>query len=117
LYSDLRNSHQCYHPLHSQQLSISNEADFSTHTYQQDFHVAPNPKKTITLDVPGKQGRYVKIQLPTWGYVSLAEVQVMGIDPVHFSEVDYSRAQNDFGGVLGVSTITRCIRCVFASMI
>jgi hypothetical protein len=42
--------------------SISNEADFSTHTYQQDFHVAPNPKKTITLDMPGKQGRYVKIQ-------------------------------------------------------
>jgi hypothetical protein len=40
-----------------------------------------------------------KIQLPTWGYVSLAEVQVMGIDPVHFSEVDYSSAQNDFGGV------------------
>jgi hypothetical protein len=32
-------------------------------------------------------------------YLSLAEVQVMGVDPLHFSEVDYSSAQNDFGGV------------------
>jgi hypothetical protein len=31
-------------------ISISNKADFSTHTYQQDFHVAPNPKKIIQLD-------------------------------------------------------------------
>ncbi len=89
----------CVNRLSTYRVSISNEADFSTHTYQQDFHVAPNPKKTITLDMPGKQGRYVKIQLPTWGYLSLAEVQVMGTDPVHFSEVDYSSAQSDFGGV------------------
>ncbi|SSC10332.1 discoidin domain-containing protein [thiotrophic endosymbiont of Bathymodiolus puteoserpentis (Logatchev)] len=81
------------------QVSISNEADFSTHTYQQDFHVTPNPKKTIELDAPGKQGRYVKIQLPTWSYLSLAEVQVIGSDPLHFAEVDYSSAQSDFGGV------------------
>jgi hypothetical protein len=47
--------------LSTYRVSISNEADFSTHTYQQDFHVAPNPKKTITLDMPGKQGRYVKL--------------------------------------------------------
>jgi hypothetical protein len=31
-------------------------------------------------------------------YLSLAEVQVMGVDPLHFSEVDYSSAQNDFNG-------------------
>jgi hypothetical protein len=40
-----------------------NKADFSTHTYQQDFHVAPNPRKIIQLDASGKQGRYVRIQL------------------------------------------------------
>jgi hypothetical protein len=27
--------------------------------YQQDSHVAPNPKTNIKLDAPGKQGRYV----------------------------------------------------------
>jgi hypothetical protein len=29
------------------------------HAYQQDFHVAPNPRKIIQLDASGKQGRYV----------------------------------------------------------
>jgi hypothetical protein len=43
------------------QVSISNKADFSTHTYQQDFHVAPNPRKIIQLDASGKQGSYVRI--------------------------------------------------------
>jgi hypothetical protein len=38
---------------------LPNKADFSTHIYQQDFHVAPNPKKIIQLDASGKQGRYV----------------------------------------------------------
>jgi hypothetical protein len=28
-----------------------------------------------------------------------AEVQVMGVDPLRFPEVDYSSAQNDFGGL------------------
>jgi archaellum component FlaG (FlaF/FlaG flagellin family) len=42
--------------LSNYQVSISNKADFSTHTYQQDFHVAPNPKKIIQLDASGKQG-------------------------------------------------------------
>ena len=46
----------------------------------------------------GKQGRYVKIQLLDNDYLSLAEVQVMGVDPLHFAEVDYSSAQNDFNG-------------------
>ncbi|VVM24676.1 hypothetical protein BSPWISOXPB_6545 [uncultured Gammaproteobacteria bacterium] len=32
-------------------------------------------------------------------YLSLAEVQVMGVDPLHFAEVDYSSVQNDFDGV------------------
>jgi hypothetical protein len=48
--------------LSNYQVSISNKADFSTHTYQQDFHVAPNPKKIIQLDASGKQGRYVRQQ-------------------------------------------------------
>ncbi|CAC9437354.1 hypothetical protein [uncultured Gammaproteobacteria bacterium] len=89
----------CVNRLSNYQVSISNKADFSTHTYQQDFHVAPNPRKIIQLDASGKQGRYVRIQLLDKDYLSLAEVQVMGVDPLHFSEVDYSSAQNDFGGV------------------
>jgi hypothetical protein len=32
-------------------------------------------------------------------YLSLAEVQVMGVDPLRFPEVDTSSAQNDFGGL------------------
>jgi hypothetical protein len=48
--------------MHLHNLSISNKADFSTHIYQQDFHVAPNPKKIIQLDASGKQGRYVRIK-------------------------------------------------------
>jgi hypothetical protein len=32
-------------------------------------------------------------------YLSLAEVQVMGVDPLRFAEVDYSSSeQNDFDG-------------------
>jgi hypothetical protein len=50
-------------------------------TAQQDFHVAPNPRKIIQLDASGKQGRYVRIQLLDKDYLSLAEVQVMGVDP------------------------------------
>jgi archaellum component FlaG (FlaF/FlaG flagellin family) len=41
--------------LRNYQVSISDKADFSTHTYQQDFHVAPNPKKIIQLNASGKQ--------------------------------------------------------------
>ncbi len=89
----------CTNRLSNYQVSISNKADFSTHTYQQDFHVAPNPKKTIKLDASGKQGRYVRIQLLDKNYLSLAEVQVIGSDPLNFAKVDYSSAQNDFGGV------------------
>ncbi|WP_180324180.1 galactose-binding domain-containing protein, partial [bacterium endosymbiont of Bathymodiolus sp. 5 South] len=51
----------CVNRLSNYQVSISNKADFSTHTYQQDFHVAPNPRKIIQLDASGKQGRYVRI--------------------------------------------------------
>ncbi|CAC9510629.1 putative lipoprotein [uncultured Gammaproteobacteria bacterium] len=89
----------CANRLSNYQVSISDKADFSTHTYQQDFHVAPNPKKIIQLDASGKQGRYVRIQLLDKNYLSLAEVQVMGVDPLRFPEVDYSSAQNDFGGL------------------
>ncbi len=88
----------CANRLSNYQVSISDKADFSTHTYQQDFHVAPNPKTNIKLDAPGKQGRYVRIKLLDKNYLSLAEVQVMGVDPLRFPEVDYSSVQNDFGG-------------------
>jgi hypothetical protein len=43
--------------------------------------------------------RYVRIQLLDSDYLSLAEVQVMGVDSLRFPEVDYSSAQNDFGGI------------------
>ncbi len=89
----------CVDRLSNYQVSISDKADFSTHTYQQDFHVVPNPKKIIQLDASGKQGRYVRIQLLDKNYLSLAEVQVMGVDPLRFVKVDYSSARNDFGGV------------------
>ena len=89
----------CVNRLSNYQVSISDKVDFSTHTYQQDFHVAPNPRKIIQLDASGKQGRYVRIQLLDSDYLSLAEVQVMGVDSLRFPEVDYSSAQNDFGGI------------------
>jgi hypothetical protein len=46
----------------------------------------------MPLNTLGKQGRYVRIQLLDKGYLSLAEVQVMGgsVDSLRFSEVDYS---------------------------
>ena len=88
----------CADRLSNYQVSVSDKADFSTHIYQQDFHVAPNPKKTIKLDASGKQGRYVRIQLLDQNYLSLAEVQVMGIDPLRFAKVDYSSTHNDFDG-------------------
>ena len=93
-----RTDYCCVNRLSNYQVSISNKADFSTHTYQQDFRVAPNPKKTIRLDASDKQGRYVRIQLLDKDYLSLAEVQVMGVDPLHFAKVNYSSARNDFGG-------------------
>ncbi|VVM18578.1 hypothetical protein BSPWISOXPB_1629 [uncultured Gammaproteobacteria bacterium] len=88
----------CANRLSNYQVSISDKADFSTHIYQQDFHVAPNPKKIIQLDASGKQGRYVRIQLLDKDYLSLAEVQVMGVDPLRFAEVDVSSALNNFVG-------------------
>jgi hypothetical protein len=37
------------------------------------------------VDASGKQGRYVRIQLLDKDYLSLAEVQVMGVDPLRFA--------------------------------
>jgi hypothetical protein len=34
----------------------------------------------------------------SFDYLSLAEVQVMGIDPLRFAKVDYSSTHNDFDG-------------------
>jgi hypothetical protein len=45
----------CVNRLSNYQVSISNKADFSTHIYQQDFHVAPNPRKIIQLDASGSE--------------------------------------------------------------
>jgi archaellum component FlaG (FlaF/FlaG flagellin family) len=53
----------CVNRLSNYQVSISDKADFSTHTHQQDFHVAPDPKKIIQLGISGKRGRYVRVQL------------------------------------------------------
>ena len=80
----------CVDRLSNYQVSVSNTADFSTRVYRKDFHVTPNPKKIIKLGTQGKQGRYVRIQLLDKNYLSLAEVQVMGVDLLRFSEVDYS---------------------------
>ncbi|VVH66677.1 hypothetical protein BSPLISOX_3212 [uncultured Gammaproteobacteria bacterium] len=70
----------CANRLSNYQVSISNKANFSTHVYQRGFHVTPNPKKIIQLKASGKQGRYVRIQLLDKNYLSLAEVQVIGVD-------------------------------------
>jgi hypothetical protein len=51
----------------------------STDTYQADFAYAPNPKAIIDSGKQGKQGRYVKIQLLGKNYLSLAEVEVIGL--------------------------------------
>ncbi|CAC9517820.1 hypothetical protein [uncultured Gammaproteobacteria bacterium] len=89
----------CVDRLSNYQVSVSNTADFSTRVYRKDFHVTPNPKKIIKLGTQGKQGRYVRIQLLDKNYLSLAEVQVMGVDLLRFSEVDYSSYFNDFDGL------------------
>ncbi|CAC9585911.1 hypothetical protein, partial [uncultured Gammaproteobacteria bacterium] len=89
----------CVDRLSNYQVSVSNTADFSTHVYRKDFHVTPNPKKIIKLGTQGKQGRYVRVQLLDKNFLSLAEVQVMGVDLLRFSEVDYSSYFNDFDGL------------------
>jgi hypothetical protein len=46
--------------------------------------------------------RYVRIQLLDKNYLSLAEVQVMGVNilnSLRFPEVDTSSARNDFSGL------------------
>jgi hypothetical protein len=47
----------CADRLSNYQVSISNKADFSTHTYQQDFHVAPNPKHQCCHPLHNQQQR------------------------------------------------------------
>ncbi|VVM24609.1 hypothetical protein BSPWISOXPB_5003 [uncultured Gammaproteobacteria bacterium] len=37
-------------------------------------------QKNHSINASGKQGRYVRIQLLDKNYLSLAEVQVMGVD-------------------------------------
>jgi hypothetical protein len=54
--------------------------------------IEPSALRGVQLDASGKQGRYVRIQLLDKDYLSLAEVQVMGVDPLRFSEVDLSSA-------------------------
>jgi hypothetical protein len=80
----------CKDRLSNYRVSISSTADFSTYTYQQDFHGAPNPKKSIKLGAHDKQGRYVRIQLLDNNYLSLAEVQVMGVGALFLLGVCYA---------------------------
>jgi hypothetical protein len=42
-------------------------------------------------------------------YLSLAEVQVMGVDLLRFAKVDYSSAQND------IAFVNRYTKCTCAS--
>lgn len=70
----------CKKRLKNYRVSISTKVNFKTHTYQQDFHDVPDPKKSIFLGRQGIQGRYVKIQLLGKNFLSLAEVRVMGSD-------------------------------------
>jgi hypothetical protein len=72
----------CKDRLTNYQVSVSNNADFTTTTYQQDFHTYPNSRQVIDLRLPRIQGSYVKIQLLGNNYLSLAEVQVLGYDLV-----------------------------------
>ena len=72
----------CKDRLSNYRVSISNNAGFATTTYQQDFHVFPNPKQMINLSLPSVQGGYVRIQLLDDNYLSLAEVQIMGSDMI-----------------------------------
>ena len=68
----------CKGRLTNYRVSVATDADFNTITYQQDFHVYPNPSTTIDLGDEGIQGRYVKVQLLNKNSLSLAEVQVIG---------------------------------------
>jgi hypothetical protein len=64
-------------------------------TYQKDFHSAPNPTATIDLGIEGIEGRYVKIQLLNKDYLSLAEVEVMGLDEEEDSGINiYDNSKN-----------------------
>jgi hypothetical protein len=62
----------CKDRLTNYQVSVSNNADFTTTTYQQDFHTYPNSRQVIDLRLPRIQGSYVKIQLLGNNYLSLA---------------------------------------------
>ncbi|SGZ59102.1 Fucolectin-related protein [Bathymodiolus thermophilus thioautotrophic gill symbiont] len=68
----------CMERINNYSVSISPKRNFNEHTYQQDFHTVPHPKKTIKLGEKGKVGRYVKIQLLNKNFLSLSEVQVLG---------------------------------------
>jgi hypothetical protein len=50
-------------------------------------------------------GRYVRIQLLDSDYLSLAEVQVMGVDPLRFAEVDVSNGIAAINGRTCASSI------------
>ncbi|VVM21038.1 hypothetical protein BSPWISOXPB_6341 [uncultured Gammaproteobacteria bacterium] len=75
----------CANRLSNYQVSISNKQTSAPISINKTFMSHPIPKKIIQLDASGKQGRYVRIQLLDKDYLSLAEVQVMGVDPLRFS--------------------------------
>ena len=77
----------CKNRLRNYRVTIANDANFSDIKYIKEFHVAPDPKVTIDLSEYDIEGRHVKIEalkLPgRKSILSLAEVQVMGIEAPH----------------------------------
>ncbi|MEO8126631.1 MAG: discoidin domain-containing protein, partial [Bryobacteraceae bacterium] len=41
-------------------------------------HQTIQPKPSTIIQAGGAQGRYVRVQIPNWGYLQMAEVKVMG---------------------------------------
>jgi len=70
----------CKDRLSAYQVSVSNDANFTTKTYQENFYTYPNPEHTLDLTQNKVQGRYIKIQLIGKNFLSLAEVQVLGLN-------------------------------------
>jgi len=72
----------CMDRLTNYRISISNDINFKTTTYQEDFHTYPNPEQELDFSFLKQrvQGRYIKIQLLENNLLSLAEVKVLGYD-------------------------------------
>ena len=69
-------------------------------TFASHQTTAPNPSATITVNA---QGRYVRVQLSFTDYLSLAEVQVMGIGPA-VSNISKGKTATQSSTLPGVPT-------------